>query len=175
MKKALICAVFALLALASCKKDISSNVSEQGPSLLSTTVLESSPGMPTPQAGNGDQIVRIDITGQQFLNPCTGGTLTALSGILQFNIAPDGFTIRSTVNSRLVMQDDNATIYRGVFVETFEQKGSIAQGILHDTLRFILNSQSGGKPIHLHSVLHITVNANGDLTAMVEKFSLDCD
>ena len=118
--------------------------------------------------------MRIDITGQQFISPCTGGTLTVLSGILQFNIAPDGFTIRSTVNSHLVMQDDAGTIYHGVFVETFGQNGSILHGTLHDTLRFILNPQGGGTKLTLHSVLHITVNANGVFTAIVEKYTLDC-
>lgn len=178
MKKFIICAVFALFTMASCKKDLATDAVEQQSSIESNAALSSNPGVPeleSNKANNGDQIVRIDITGQQFTNPCTGGSLTVLSGILQFNIAPDGFTIRSTVNSRLVMQDEAGVIYHGVFVETFEQNGSILQGTLHDTLRFILNPQGGDTNLNLHSVLHITVNANGVFTATVEKFTLDCD
>jgi len=165
MKKFFICAVFALLTLASCKKELSSSVTEEEPTVANNTSA----------ASNRDQIVRVDLTGQQFENPCTGGALTVLSGILQFNIAPDGFTIRSTVNSQLVMQDAAGTIYHGVFVETFGQHGSISQGTLHDTLRFILNPEGGGNRLRLQSVLHITVNANGVFTATVDQFTLDCE
>ena len=177
MKKFFIYAVFALLILASCKKDVSTNLTEQQTSAEVNAGLASNnaaTSIESNSSNNGGQIVRIDITGQQFENPCTGGPLTVLSGILQFNIAPDGFTIRSTVNSRLVMQDAGGTIYHGVFVETFEEHGSILHGTLHDTLRFILNPQGGGSSLNLHSLLHITVNSNGVFTATVENFTLDC-
>jgi len=176
MKKFFICAVFALLTLASCKKDLSTNVTEPQPSNVSNAALASDRDVTklASKTSNGDQIVRIDLTGQQFENPCNGGTLTVLSGILQFNIAPDGFTIRSTVTSRLVMQDAAGNIYHGVFVETFGQNGTISHGTIHDTLRFILNPQGGGTKLTLHSMFQITVNANGVVTADVEHFTLDC-
>jgi len=174
MKKFFICAAFALLTLASCKKDVSTDLTEQQSPIETNATSTSNGAANNFESNNGGQIVRVDITGQQFTNPCTGGSLTVLSGILQFNIAPDGITIRSTVNSLLVMQDADGNIYHGVFVETFEQNGSISHGTLHDTLRFILNPQGGGDKLTLHSVLHITVNANGIFTATVEQFTLAC-
>src|SRR5215213_371917 len=133
MKKFLICAAFALLTLASCKKNLSANVIEERPSIVSNAA----------SASNADQVVRIDLTGQQFTSPCTGGTLTVLSGMRQFNIAPDGYSIRSTVDSHVVIQDAAGTIYHGVFVETFEQNGTISKGTVSNTVRFILNPQGG--------------------------------
>ena len=166
MKKFFISASITLLTLTSCEKDLSSNPNgdQSSPKALAASLA-------TPKK---DVIVRIDLTGQQIGNECEGGTLTFLSGILQFNIAPDGVTIRSTVNSQLVMQDANGTIYHGVFVETFGLNGSILHGTVHDTLRFILNPQGGGSKLQLHSMFHITVNANGVFTANVENFTLEC-
>lgn len=120
---------------------------------------------------NGDTIVKVDVTGDQFANPCTGGTLTVLSGVLQFNIAPDGFSIRSTVIHNVV-RDDAGTIYHGIFVETFELK-SVSPGAFIDNFNWVLSPQGGGTNINIHGVLHISV-VNGVSTAVVDKFTLDC-
>ncbi len=178
MKKFFICTAFALLTLASCQKDLSTNVTEQQPSNGSNAALASNRDVTklVSNTSNGDVIVRIDLTGQQATvpNPCTGGPLTFLSGILQLNIAPDGYSIRSTVITNLVIQDADGTIYHGVYVATFEQKGSPFQGTFSNTYKLILNPQGGGTNVTLHGILIITVNSNGVLTAIVDKFTLDC-
>ena len=166
MKKFFMCAIFALLTLASCKKDLSTDPTGQQPSVEPTAMSES----------NRDVIVRTDVTGQVVTvpNPCTGGPLTFLSGKLQLNIAPDGQSIRSTTISQMVVQDDSGNIYHGVYVETFELTGSILQGTLSNTFKLILNPQGGGTNVTLHGVLHITINANGIFTVVVDPFILDC-
>lgn len=176
MKKLFTCAGLALLTLTSFKKDVSANITRHQRSLVSNAALAANQDVTTFEynTSDGDQIVRIDLAGQQFISDCTGETLTVLSGILQFNIAPDGYSIRSTVNSHLVMQDAAGTIYHGVYVATFEQKGSISQGTFSNTYKFILNPQGGGTNLALHGILIITVNANGVFTAVVDKFMLDC-
>jgi len=97
-----------------------------------------------------------------------------LSGNLQLNIAPDGQTIRSTTISQMVVQDDAGIIYHGVYVETFEFIVSDVQGTLSNTFKLILNPQGGGTNVRLHGVLHVTVNANGVFTAIVDPFILEC-
>jgi len=166
MKKFFTCAVFALFTLASCKKDLSTDLTADQPSVEPTAISGS----------NRDVIVRIDVTGQQVSvpNPCTGGPLTFLSGKLQLNIAPDGQTIRSTTISQMVVQDDAGNIYHGVYVETFEFIVSELQGTLSNTFKLILNPQGGGTNVTLHGVLHVTVNANGVFTAIVDPFILEC-
>ena len=170
MKRYVIYVVLSLLTLTSCKK----NISTEQQSAIETDALYASGSNAAELTTNKEQVVRVDITGGQFQNPCTGGTLTVLRGILQFNIAPDGVTIRSTVNSRLVMQDAAGTIYHGVFVETFGLNGSISKGTVHDTLRFVLNPEGGGTNLHLHSMFHITINANGVFTVDISQFTLSC-
>jgi hypothetical protein len=166
MKKFFFYPVFAVLTLASCKKDLSADLTGQEPSVEPTVM----------SASNRDVIVRIDVTGQQVSvpNPCTGGPLTFLSGNLQLNIAPDGQSIRSTTISQMVVQDDAGNIYHGVYVETFEFIVSDVQGTLSNTFKLILSPQGGGTNVALHGVLHITVNANGIFTAIVDPFILDC-
>jgi hypothetical protein len=168
MKKIFICAAFALLTFASCKKDLSTNTGDRQPAVTSNATLASS-------TSHADAIVRIDLTGQPAIeNPCTGEPLTFLSGILQLNIAPDGQSIRSTTVSNLVVQDAAGTIYHGVLAVTFEQKGSISQGTFSFTLTYILNSQGGGDHIRLHETFIIVINANGVLTVGFDKVTVDC-
>ena len=166
MKKFFTCAAFALFTLASCKKDLSTDLTANQPSVEPTAMSGS----------NRDVLVRLDVTGQQVSvpNPCTGSPLTFLSGKLQLNIAPDGQSIRSTTISQMVVQDDAGNIYHGVYVETFEFIVSELQGTLSNTFKLILNPQGGGTNVTLHGVLHVTVNANGVFTAIVDPFILEC-
>ena len=178
MTKLFVCAAFALLTFASCKKDVSTKVTEQQPSNGNNAALASDRDVTTlaSNISNGDQIVRVDLTGQPAIeNPCTGEPLTFLSGILQLNIAPDGQSIRSTTVSNLVVQDAAGTIYHGVLAVHFEQKGSISKGTFSFTATYILNSQGGGDHIRLHETFIIIINANGVLTVGFDKLTIDCN
>lgn len=120
----------------------------------------------------GDYIVRVDVTGSQFINPCTGGTMTSLSGILQFNFAPDGITIRSTVIYKQVVVDVAGTKYHGIFLQTFETINT-DNGLIN-TFKLVLNPVGGGPSINLHGVLQISL-VNGVPTVLVNKYTLDCN
>ena len=173
MKKIFICAVFALLTLASCKKDLSTNAGDLQPANTSNATSVAAASVST--TSNADAIVRIDLTGQPAIeNFCTGEPLTFLSGILQLNIAPDGQSIRSTTVSNLVVQDAAGTIYHGALAVTFESKGSISQGTFSFTQTYILNPQGGGDHLRLHETFIIVVNANGVLTVGFDKLTLEC-
>ncbi|MGJ7033951.1 hypothetical protein [Niabella hirudinis] len=54
--------------------------------------------------------------------------------------------------------------------------GSLVNGSYTNTINanFNLVSQGSGDNLSVHILLHITVNANGDVTATVENISMDC-
>ena len=178
MKKFFIGAALALFGLVSCKKDLSSDVTRQQPSNSGNAALASNRDVTqlASNTSNADAIVRIDLAGQDAIpNPCTGEPLTFVSGILQLNIAPDGFSIRSTTVSNLVVQDAAGTIYHGVLAVHFEQKGSISKGTFSFTQTYILNAEGGSGQFRLHETFIIIVNANGVFTVGFDKFTLDCN
>lgn len=127
-----------------------------------------------------DTIVKIDLTGTgiPFEDACsTVAPLTFSSGFLQFNIAPDGITVRSTIISNLVVRDAAGTIYHGGFVQTFEtipvpQQTGAPEGFNFTTL-FILNPQGAGTNINVHGVFHGSL-VNGVPTLLVEQFTVAC-
>jgi hypothetical protein len=160
MKKLLILCAIAFLAFNSCKKETATNLNQAANSSdqsLTTTSASAS--------SNGDIVVKVDFTGFQLENSCTGEIMTALSGDAVLNFAPDG-NLRSVEIHNFVFQAPDGTIYHNNYIATFELIGT--SGFIN-TYKMISNPQGSGTHWILQGQLKVT-----DFTVQFDKLFIKC-
>ncbi len=161
--KQFIITIMAVIFFSSCKKETSMS-SQQLPSVVSNSTVNNTTA--SNSTSQGETIVRIDLTGQTVVDPCTGQTLTILSGDLINNIAPDGISVRLSQIHNFVLQAADGTITSTHFVSTFELIGS---GGFINTYKIISHSQDNGTHLVLQGQFKVT-----NFTVQFDKFFLKC-
>jgi hypothetical protein len=166
MKKALICTIFAVSALTSCNKDLTDNVTDR--QLSAEEKLSTNAADPTMLH------LSVDVTGLTFHNDCTNEEMVILSGVFFLNTHQDG-TVASTNLHHFVLQATDGTIYRGIWVTTFQVTAPLPDpGAFNNTYKVILTTSGGGNNSQLTGVFHITQNANGEFTSVIDNFTAGC-
>jgi hypothetical protein len=68
------------------------------------------------------------------------------------------------------------TVYQGTGVTRNTFSGSFNNGQYEETFidNFRLIGKAGAASLRIHQTFHVTVNANGDVTALVEQYNADC-
>jgi len=116
--------------------------------------------------------------------PCAAGgagELVELTGTLHdlFHITADGnggFHVKQHDNPQELAGPGLTTGAKyqgnGVTQQEFNAKAGETQTFINN---FRIIGQGPGNNFQLHENFHITINANGDLTASVDNFSADCN
>ncbi|MES2646057.1 MAG: hypothetical protein V4717_04220 [Bacteroidota bacterium] len=166
MKKIFIYSAFAFSALTSCQKDLTEDTTQRQ--------LSAAENLTTKAADPTMLHLRVDVTGLTFHNDCTNEEMLILSGIFFLNSHRDG-TIASTNVHNFVLQAADGTIYRGVWVNTFQVTAPLPDpGAFNNTYKVILTTSGGGNNSRLTGVFHITQNANGEFTSVIDNFTAGC-
>jgi hypothetical protein len=166
MKKILIITALAFITLDSCKKEAGFLEEVRQEIRVSNSPFD--PGWPQP---GPDIIQRIDLTGFQVENLCTGETLTALSGDAIVNLTPEGHARLIEVHN-FILQAPDGTMYRNNYIATFELIGTDFGSI--NTFRMISNPQYGDGT---HWILQGTAKVylkDGVPTIQVENIFMKC-
>jgi hypothetical protein len=138
-------------------------------------------GLAMPAQANEPPVRIVDpVAGDTFVNPCTGETVTLVSGT--FVIVLHGF--EDSASGLHAIAEGNAhgvagvgstgTAYRaagGFWAEFNVRPGSTAVVTITDVLQLI--SRGSGDNLTLDAAFHVTVNANGDPTAFVDVVADD--
>ena len=118
--------------------------------------------------------------------PCAAGgagELVRLDGSIQFlfHVTEDpagGFHVGFENNPQGLSGYGETTglQYQGTGSTGSHTNGSFSSFPITDTFvnNFRIVGQGPGNDLHVHSNVHFTVNANGDLTTVVDNFSFDC-
>ncbi len=164
MKKIII-PIIVFIIFSSCKKEAATSSQQLSQAVTNSTVSNST--------SHKDVIVRDDLTGFQLENSCTGEILTALSGDITFNFAPDG-SLRLIEVHNFILQAPNGTIYRNHYVATFELIGA---GGFINTYKMISNPQQGdGTHWVLQGQFKVAGSVNGaPPTVQFDKFFIKCN
>jgi hypothetical protein len=133
-------------------------------------------------AGTSTQIVREDVTGTVFLNPCTGEHITITSGTLQLLVTTNDtigglhLVVHGNAQGVIAAGETTGDMYR-LAGDFWIEQNVAADGFplvvqvveTHDVL------SAGSAPNFLvHLVSHLTINANGTISAAVSSASADC-
>lgn len=166
MKKNFLIPIIAFAIFSSCKKEAANPESEQVASIESNvTTTAADPTM---------FHLKVDVTGLTFQNGCTNEDLLIISGVFSLNSHQDG-TVASYNLHDFVLQAEDGTIYRGIWAGTFTLIGSESgPGTVTNTYKAIMTTAGGGNNFLLQGVFHVTVNANGELTAFIDNFTAGC-
>ncbi len=165
MKKFFIFTILAFTTLISCQKDAATKSSEHFSNATSSSISSSS---------QSDLVTRVDLTGNTFHNECTGEELTIISGIATINTT-QSWWLRSLNIDHFVLQSSDGTAYRGVFAITFEPIAVSTQVLgFTNTYKLIMTTPGGGNNSFLQSLLHISGDANGNITAYIDNFTAGC-
>ncbi len=142
------------------------------------------PGTASPAAtSTPPQIIREDVAGMAFLNPCTGERVTITTGTLQVLVqvtddAAGGVHVVVDGNAQGVVATGETTgdTYR-LAGDFWTEENVAGDGVplvvevveVHDVL-----SQGAGDNVIVRLVSHLTVNADGTVTASVDSVSAEC-
>ena len=138
---------------------------------------------PIPVRADGATITDLNVSGMSFYDACTAENVTITSGILhlvsQATTDADGgyhITIRGNAQNVVATGDATGTTYHLAGDFWGEQNGredgapSVVQLVqLHNVI-----SEGPGANVTIHIVTHVTVDANGVVTADVESINADC-
>lgn len=128
-------------------------------------------------------ITRTDLTGTTFANPCTSEQITIAGGTFQLivNDTTDAngglhFDIRGNAQGVVATGAISGDRYRLAGDFWSEQTVRNASFPLSLTLVEVHNAVSAGSAQNfiVHIVRHLTINANGDVTASVDAVSAEC-
>ena len=115
----------------------------------------------------------------EFVNPCNG-ELVPLEGYVHFvdrtTIDGAGGVHGGTYLNTQGIHGVGATTgakYTSIFSDDFSAKVQYGEEVTEVLHQFIIG-QGDVPDFEAHAVLHITVNANGDMTAFVDNFSAEC-
>ena len=120
--------------------------------------------------------VDIPITGA-LLNPCNGATLTysgTLHAIVSITLnSAGGFHLDLHDNIHVTATDTLGNSYEGTEedLDQFNGRFGVEQTV---STTFHATGKGSAPNFDLHSLLHITVNANGTLTTFVDHFTAVC-
>lgn len=142
------------------------------------------PGTSSPAAAStSPHIVREDVTGMVFLDPCTGEHITITDGTLQLLVevnddSAGGLHLVVHGNAQGVVATGETTggMYR-LAGDFWTEQNIAGDGFplvvqlveVHDVL-----SQGSGENFIVHLVSHLTINAAGVVTASVDSISAEC-
>jgi hypothetical protein len=167
MKKIFICAAFALVTLGSCNKEATNIASEQVPAIAANSTANSA-------ADTTMLHLKVDVTGSTFPNGCTNEDMLIISGVFFLNTHQDG-TVASVNLHNFVLQSADGTIYRGIWVTTFQVTTSLPDpGAFNNTYKVIFTTSGGGNNFVLIGLFHIAENANGEFTVVIDNFTAGC-
>lgn len=128
-------------------------------------------------------IIRQDVTGIGFPNPCTGEGITITGGSLQWvsHMTEDkggGLHVSIRGNAQGVMAEGDITgrMYR--LAGDFWAEWNIRPGGLPFTTTVVevhnLVSSGASDNVVVHILWHLTVNPDGDVSAAVDSFRAEC-
>lgn len=137
--------------------------------------------MPTIAFASGPPtITREDVAGEMFINPCNGETLTLTSGTFQIVVHE---TLTPSGGFHLIVEG-NAQGIRGVGTSgtTYQVPGgfwfelNVTPGAETTTLTEVFNVVGSGTTpdFRVLGTFHVTVDANGNVTASVDRDSATC-
>jgi hypothetical protein len=117
----------------------------------------------------------------QIFIPCNGDIVDAsglVHGVSALTINGNHFSVVSHFNAAGISGTSESTgaKYRGTGVTTDNFGGSFVNGQARETFvnRFDFIGQGSAPNFTTHETLHITVNANGTITAFFDKFIGTC-
>jgi len=130
-------------------------------------------------ASNGAQIQVSDVIGETLVNPCNGETVTITSGTFQIVVhetaIPGGYHLNIDGNARGVKgvsaSGANYQVPGGFWTTTNATPGA---QMSTDVGVFNLVGQAGAPNFRTFGVLHVTVTANGDVTASIDHQTATC-
>ena len=100
-------------------------------------------------------------------------------GALGWTINANHFTVKNQINLQGVSGtgEVTGTKYQATEVFTNQSSGAISSNAPFEQTsvgneHFV--GQGPGNNFNFHFTFHVTINANGDLTAFVDNFSVDC-
>jgi hypothetical protein len=134
-------------------------------------------------ASAASRITRTDLAGTTFVNPCTAEQITIVGGTFQLivNITTDAggglhFDIRGNAQGVVATGATSGDRYRLAGDFWSEQTVRDASYPLVMTVVEVHNAVSAGsaKNFIVHVVRHLTIDANGDVTANVDAVSAEC-
>src|SRR5579872_479922 len=139
----------------------------------------------TPRTDYGRVIQRIDIPIDAHVAiPCAAGgqgEIVALSGEVQmvFIVTSDasgGLHVETQSNNQGVSGIGTTTgdKYQGTGGNRFSSNTNGASSEITFVNRFQLIGQGPGNNLAIHETVHVTVNANGDVTASILSFDAEC-
>jgi hypothetical protein len=140
------------------------------------------PSFAKAEATTSSMVVPLD---QLAFVPCAAdgaGELVMLSGSLHVlsHVTENGNRFRavSHFNPQKVTGTGmtTGTVYQGTGVSRETFSGSFTNGQYTETFidNFRLIAKAGAESLKIHETFHVTVNANGEVTAVVEQYSADC-
>jgi len=123
----------------------------------------------------------LDLTGLVLSNSCTGCDVTLTSGtatVCQQLVTDSNGGQHLTVHVQAQGQgvDCDGNKYVVVINQQAHQNDNIGPGAnatIKTTIKAI--GQGGAPNFNCHLLLHVTVNANGDVTSEIDKASSDCE
>ena len=167
MKKLLVLTILACVTLCSCTKEGLNKAPAQEPSAANRepVKLASDPSR---------EHLIVDLAGITFHNDCTNEEMLVISGVLNVNRHQDG-TVASLNIHDFVLQSSGGTIYRGIYVQTFQVTTELPDpGAFNNTYKLILTTPGGGNNSVLKGVFHITQNGNGEFAVVIDNFTAGC-
>jgi hypothetical protein len=141
---------------------------------LSFTTLSKAPAVPF----NNQTTVDINTI---LVNPCTGEPIQ-FTGTGHFSahgvINGNRFSMHSHFNGQGIHGEGliNGTSYTGSEADNSSVNGPASNGAftITETNSFKMVTSGGGNNFTVKALFHVTVNANGDLTVLVDNFSAEC-
>ena len=127
--------------------------------------------------------MNIDLAANGFyiINGCTGGYIQITEGILHTDyhgvINDNRISVSYHDNAQhLVAVGLDGTKYRGNGVDNFSANGSLTNGSYNttSTTSVVLTTAGGKNNGVLQFDTHITINANGEVTAATDNFRFGC-
>jgi hypothetical protein len=125
--------------------------------------------------------IPIETVQPTVINPCNGDTI-ALTGdlhvLVSFTINANQISGKSLAQPQGVSGTDLTTgaEYRATGVTQDQFGGSLTNGQYQETFinRFDIVGQGSAPSYLVHETAHVTINANGTVTANFDNFSLSC-
>ena len=155
------------LSFSSCKKEAANHASEQVASTENNLTSNSA-------ADTTMMHFRVDVTGLTFHNDCTNEDMVITSGVFNLNTHQNG-TVASYNVQHFVLQGADGSIYHGNWVGTFTLNGSESgPGTITNSYKAIFTTSGGGNNSVLVGLFHITSNANGQITVVIDNFTAGC-
>jgi len=162
MRKILIFATLAFLAIYSCKKEAATN---------SFSNLQTLPKHSVSATGLMTEPLGVDLTGFQLFDMCSSEICTTLSGTAVFYIAFDG-SIKPLCVTNFVYRYRIVTICRGEYeveLEPFTLFGEVG-----NTYKLIFTPRSMSTNKVIFALVRINVTENGLHTIQIDSGALKC-